>query len=739
MSDQSWSRRNLFGQVRRSPVVEIPMLSRFKRKREDDEESEPMRMQKRPRRDGKRDPEGSGMADLGAMLADRQQRHAGSSAAAIRAASHQKRPDLHETGHSDMSGERSMEDLPPLPSTTDVSQDVVGQVADRRLCTGPSSLTPLQRTIESQFGLEILLKHQELRLIEEELAKCQIAYEQLRRCRLIPYPTTSTTENATVPDDVLTESEEPRLDQGAPWAPAPGVTDGPYTRHYAKWLIPDPMFDGAPEKAQPPAVKPTEANKTVAEGRTTRSNVADVAVKSNSGRARGAPSKKQAASSAGPQAKDKSGSLIIRRSSDGCMVKLACLDCGRGNFSSAQGFINHCRIAHHRGFDSHDAAANACGEPVEIDDAGKIVDDDQGRPAGSNSLIHPLVRSASISHQASDSSTIRVAQWPGLSRRKKSGTASSLNIQTPKKRRQASQPRLHSKISMDPENADPTVFTPSSEVPRLSELLAKTGLGINLGGMVAEANHKFDLTVYSSDEDEAIEEAEDVSKGVGPRRPQQRRPVSMDDNDGATSSTMEPASSSSLGDLAAQQARRSSEISGELSISQGRHHRDNRAGSAVPMSTSSMIANTRAITSTMSAGSHLSPNLSPNTADLNTAPSLVSDDEYEAHSESESPSSNEEHEEVEFEVGDASESTGPADPELTPVGGVKGGMPSRTASRRRREEVSGGVTLETTPTTTRRERRIQRDQDGPSADTDHNNQGTNRSQRRATRDKRTGV
>ena len=34
--------------------------------------------------------------------------------------------------------------------------------------------------IESQFSLEILLKHDELRLINQELAKCQAALEQLR-------------------------------------------------------------------------------------------------------------------------------------------------------------------------------------------------------------------------------------------------------------------------------------------------------------------------------------------------------------------------------------------------------------------------------------------------------------------------------------------------------------------------------------------------------------------------------
>src|SRR5208282_692912 len=48
------------------------------------------------------------------------------------------------------------------------------------------SLDTLRDAIESQLSLEILLKHDELRLINQEMAKCQIALEQLRRCHLIP-------------------------------------------------------------------------------------------------------------------------------------------------------------------------------------------------------------------------------------------------------------------------------------------------------------------------------------------------------------------------------------------------------------------------------------------------------------------------------------------------------------------------------------------------------------------------
>lgn len=58
----------------------------------------------------------------------------------------------------------------------------------------------------------------------------------------------------------------------------------------------------------------------------------------------------------------------------GCSIykRLECLDCKRSDFSSAQGFINHCRIAHQREYASHEAAAFACGQTVEETDEGFI-------------------------------------------------------------------------------------------------------------------------------------------------------------------------------------------------------------------------------------------------------------------------------------------------------------------------------------------------------------------------------
>jgi len=79
------------------------------------------------------------------------------------------------------------EQLCGLPSPVSASADGDDAFVSRR-SSAALDTESVKDVIQSQFGLEILLKHDELRLINQELAKCQIALEQLRRCHLIPYP-----------------------------------------------------------------------------------------------------------------------------------------------------------------------------------------------------------------------------------------------------------------------------------------------------------------------------------------------------------------------------------------------------------------------------------------------------------------------------------------------------------------------------------------------------------------------
>ena len=72
--------------------------------------------------------------------------------------------------------------------------------------------------------------------------------------------------------------------------------------------------------------------------------------------------------------------LVLYISTHASSFRLECGTCHRSNFSSAQGFINHCRIAHQTEYASHDAAADACGKEVDEEEQA--------------SLISPMLRTA---------------------------------------------------------------------------------------------------------------------------------------------------------------------------------------------------------------------------------------------------------------------------------------------------------------------------------------------------------
>ncbi|SZF05809.1 unnamed protein product [Blumeria hordei] len=274
---------------------------------------------------------------------------------------------------------------------------------ENKLMTQPSELVQppvdvdlIRFTVETQFSLEILLKHNELRLIDQELAKCQVALEQLRRCHLIPYPVSMATPESMLSVSHGTGPTVNYEDKTPLWAPAFGITDGPYTRHYAKWLIPDPIFDGPGRQSEG---KSRDSEATI-EGRTTRYHACDSLNRpGKSGLRRATGQKLHSLSNGYPSVKDKAGPCILTRA-DGQTVKLVCLDCQRDNFSSTQGFINHCRIAHRRDFKSHEEAAIASGQVVEACDPGNNVGDRASMSL--NGLVHPLIRNAPSGPEAVD-------------------------------------------------------------------------------------------------------------------------------------------------------------------------------------------------------------------------------------------------------------------------------------------------------------------------------------------------
>lgn len=369
-----------------------------------------------------------------------------------------------------------------------------------RKTSGAEDLERARDVIQYQFGLEILLKHDELRLINQELAKCQVALEQLRRCHLMPYPTHCPTPSQMLE---ISSGKGPALQanpgQDVPkWAPPFGVVEGPYARHYAKWLIPDPAFDGI----QPSVRGPSEASRSrnvQAEGRSTRNSMPDLGAVGKPRSGRGAAQKLQALSSGYPQPKDKQAPCVLKRS-DGVTVKLVCIDCQRWDFSSTQGFINHCRIAHKRDFKSHDEAAVHCGHPIEVDESGGIVGDDSKPalavatvaapvpaaplPAG---LVHPLVRDQDMSEQHA---------YKALASRINASLALFHAGKLPGVK----------EIPMAPTTA-PSKLVESSDTPFLAQLMRKKNRGVDLAERVVDAKTKvdWDAAAYHTEDDDDMD------------------------------------------------------------------------------------------------------------------------------------------------------------------------------------------------------------------------------------------
>ncbi|KAF2013967.1 hypothetical protein BU24DRAFT_350540 [Aaosphaeria arxii CBS 175.79] len=269
----------------------------------------------------------------------------------------------------------------------------------------PTDLTAVQQTIEAQFNYEILLKHQELRLIEQELAKCQVSLEQLRRCSLIPFPGTdgpSLDVSGGVGYALPPAPGHTKPKYAAPW----GVTDGPYTRHYAKWLIQDPKFDSIPER-ELAQQQSSQAFYGSGAGRATRGSFAEFG---STGKARTSRTStgtlKLPALGENPAPAPKIDPLLHKRSTDGQWVRLYCAQCGHSNFSNTQGFLNHCRIKHNQVFKSHDQAAIACGVPVDVNEGGQPVPVPATEPASTTvstpvaafpppqtpGVVHPLIK-----------------------------------------------------------------------------------------------------------------------------------------------------------------------------------------------------------------------------------------------------------------------------------------------------------------------------------------------------------
>ena len=608
-------------QQQRSPMTQIPLLNKMKRKRSDASPTSPIpKCPAAKRRMENMNHVGIPAVEIPQVILPCQRDQL------------DRESDLDKMNNGqgliEMQWERAYESdhhqdrAPENPTQGKVDHHDSDTARSPKVLNVPSTL---REVIEAQFSLEILLKHRELRLIDQEFAKCQIALEQLRRCQISPYPASSSTFEGM---QAASTGTGQAYDNRAPHAPPWGVANGPYTRHYERWLIPDSAFD---DTVVDQIQTPTLGGKYVPERalRGSKAEKGTVAGKSRS--QRGSTGARLKALPHGyPEPKEEKGPMIVKRSSDGKMVKLVCLDCRRSNFNSAQGFINHCRIAHSRQFLSHDAAIEASGEEVDIDVEGGLGDSSGSQASASAGLVHPLIRSALARTTPADSATSSSSS--SSSRRKKMPSATPKG-QPPTSHNSAqamSTPRRHGFGTPEQFKTDSLPFNPSPQTPHLSALFARMGRGGDLNDMVAQAKTcpEIDLSL-SSDEDDDQEEMSPAEQLGAPLSRSTRGVV----QGGClpTRATKSPTTSErspTHPDISATSYRADPlpSINGHYGYHSPYHIRDHHQDHDVPMHDNASTLN-----------------LSPNTIESHTAPSLVSDDgDYDnTHSESETASSGE--------------------------------------------------------------------------------------------------
>ncbi|KAI9727118.1 MAG: hypothetical protein M1828_007319 [Chrysothrix sp. TS-e1954] len=357
--------------------------------------------------------------------------------------------------------------------------------------------------IEAQLNLEILLKHQELRLIDQEMAKCQIALEQLRRCQAIPYPG----QLGMAPEVSLGTGPAlaPPRGQIRPQKPAAwGVTDGPYTRHYARWLIQDPEFDSTP----------VQSGRATTGSKKTNRGASDMVQPPPSARAQRAAASARLHSINTDLAPPRplKNLCVYTRETDGVRVKLVCVHCQKADASSVQGFLNHVRIGHEKTYASHMAAALECGQELTAEENEQVEQAERWKqlsrtgtwapaveappvatpatpspypPAEGRKLVHPLITDPVRPSHATGPAYQSTHAGPttGLSADASTGTRPAPASTNPVQAKNVPPP-----ISV---NAGP--FKPSSDTPNLSLLAKKRGVTGDLGKLVTSNKKRLDI------------------------------------------------------------------------------------------------------------------------------------------------------------------------------------------------------------------------------------------------------
>lgn len=594
--------------ARQSPVVDLPMLNKLKRKHSLEPVSPPRAQPQKKQRP--EDAASPSLPSANARLPVKHEREAAALAAGSKSQSDfdaslangitdsaKANANLPHSNESPLNSTLSAQELERALSPT--AKDT--QIDDTPLQLSESTnMTSLQEVIENEFNMQILMKHNELRLIEQELAKCQVALEQLRRCELRPYP------GDDEPSEAISSGTGPAIApaQGytRPAHAAPhGVTDGPYSRHYSQWLLHDAQFDPTP--VQSPlymeGYSPVPARST----RTTASARKSVS-KPFSFPGRPGEALHSIPNYSAPAPKEKGAPQVLRRSTDGQLVKLICNNCHRGNFSSIQGFLNHCRIAHKVDYKSHDAAAIDCGQLLDENEAANLPPETQSAPAPKPSVSKPSVSRASTVQSTPARTFSRTFVHP-----LNTTTGAAIPASHSRQGSTASRKPI-AKLDSAGSSLATSPLTPSPHIPHLSAYFAKHQLGGDLAKAVATAKQKVDLGVDEDLSSPATEQNSPLDAGpAGSRTVAGRAGLMPEFADDAA----RPASRKGYRQPAQTQAQRP------------------RPSPLAPTPAASLLKE-ESMDFLSSPHDHASMNLSPHTADSN--PGLVSDHEDDDHSDS---------------------------------------------------------------------------------------------------------
>lgn len=198
----------------------------------------------------------------------------------------------------------------------------------------PTKITPnqtkIQAIVDQEFNTEIFFKNKDLHTIEQEIGKAEAQLALLKKHH----------ENATQRTSNSEESD---------------IEPSEYSKKYTKLLA---FLASAAEKQNPK----TEYGAVQSKYMTTRSQASALR-----------PVARMRPSSGSVEFRYQQQNKCICRRLDNVLVSLECPKCHKTDFLLAQGFINHCRIAHMVEILSPDHAAMTCGTLLpksEQDDGG---------------------------------------------------------------------------------------------------------------------------------------------------------------------------------------------------------------------------------------------------------------------------------------------------------------------------------------------------------------------------------